>query len=233
MLGLDPERRALAEQYVPPLNLTSDMLFALALCPTAPLQRTFPGVPFWAWLGQTPLVMWFSRITAAWYDDPAGARHCESDVARGLYNELTVIALLRTQAIFVPGIYATSERTIAVGQYRYGMPKQPAIMQVRQRPGRFRARVAVGCHESNVTARLLGRGQLFARLLARSWPRPSWPVHFPSGHQVQPLIQATPRVQLAQIQRGRLATGAAWLPHPARLWPIGAYISGLQMRLPP
>ena len=233
MISLDAARRALAEQYVPPLDLTSDMLFAFALCPAGPLQETFPGVPFCVWQGQTPLAMWFSRITAGCYQDPAGVRHCESDVARGLYNELTVIALLRTRAIFVPGIYATSERTIAIGQYRYGMPKQPAAMVVQQRGGRFRARVATGHEESSVSARLLGNGAPFARLLAWALPRPTWPARFPSGHEVRPVIQAASRVQGALIQRGRLAVDAAWLPRAASLWPVGAYVSGLQMRLPP
>ena len=39
--GSDPARHCL-----PPFDLTADMLFALALCPTPPLRRAFPGVPF-------------------------------------------------------------------------------------------------------------------------------------------------------------------------------------------
>jgi hypothetical protein len=40
-------------------------------------------------------------------------------------------------------------------------------------------------------------------------------------------------VQLARVCGGRLALDAAWLPRPVRLLPLGVYVPGLRMQLPP
>src|SRR5438270_3017762 len=101
-------------QYAPPFDLTSDMLFALALCPTMPLRRTFPEVPFVSLLGKTPLLLWFSRVTKMCYHNTEGAQHC-LDGAAEMYDEVNVVAFLRQRMLFVPGIYATSDLTIRVG----------------------------------------------------------------------------------------------------------------------
>jgi hypothetical protein len=44
---------ALAD-YQPPFEVTADLLVVPALCPTAPLRRAFPSVPFLSLLGRTP-----------------------------------------------------------------------------------------------------------------------------------------------------------------------------------
>jgi hypothetical protein len=112
---------AIFDRYRPPFDLTSDMLLALAFCPTSPLRQAFPETPFLSLLGWTPLVVWFSRITEGWYRDPAGRPRLADE---GIpYNELNVLALLRAPAVFVPGIYASSELSVRIG-HGYGMPKQ-------------------------------------------------------------------------------------------------------------
>ena len=97
-----------------------------------------------------------------------------------LYNELNIIALLRQRALFVPAIYATGERTIRIG-HRYGMPKQPASMQVRVDTTRFEAQMMDGACESFARARLLGSGRGVAQMVSRLWPRQLWPARFPIG----------------------------------------------------
>lgn len=227
------ERTAAAlERYRPPYDLTADMLVVPALCPTAPLRQTFPRVPFLAVRGKTPLVLWFSRITEVCYCDAAGERRCEGGAETALYNELNIIALLRQRALFVPGIYATGERTIRIG-HRYGMPKQLTSMHVQVHGTHFEASVMDGACESFVRARLLGSGRGVARIVSRSWPRHLWPVRFPARTQVRTVIQATPHVHLAYVQAGQLSLDALWLPEAVSLLPVGLYLPRLCMRLPP
>lgn len=218
-------------QYAPPFDLTSDMLFALALCSTRPLSQVFPGVPFLSLVGHTPLLLWFSRITQMCYHDRLGVQHCLGEAA-GLYYELNVVALARQRMLFVPGIYATSELTIRVGQ-GYGMPKHPATMQVQVGGSRFYSEVRDGRRQSVVQARLLGSGNGLVKLVSRFLPSFTWPVRFSSGSGIRALIEETPGVQLAYVQEGQLALEAEWLPQKATLLPAGFYLPGLRMQLPP
>jgi hypothetical protein len=227
------ERTAAAlERYRPPYDLTTDMLVVSALCPVAPLRQAFPRVPFLAVHGKTPLVLWFSRITEVCYCDAAGERRCEGGAETALYNELNIIALLRQRALFVPGIYATGERTIRIG-HRYGMPKQLTSMHVQVHGTHFKASMMDGTGESFVRTRLLGSGKGVARIVSRFWPRQMWPACFPAGTQVRAVIQATPRVQVAHVEAGQLSLDAAWLPDAVPLLPVGLYLPRLRMRLPP
>jgi hypothetical protein len=227
------ERTAAAlERYRPPYDLTADMLVVPALCPTAPLRQTFPRVPFLSVRGKTPLVLWFSRVTEVCYYDAAGERRCEGGAETALYNELNIIALLCQRALFVPGIYATGERTIRIG-HRYGMPKQLTSMHVRVHGTHFEASMMDGACESFARARLLGAGTRVARIVSRFWPRHLWPTRFPAGTQVRTVIQATPQVHLAHVQVGQLSLDTAWLPEAVSLLPVGLYLPRLRMRLPP
>jgi hypothetical protein len=145
---------AIFDHYSPPFVLTADMLLALALARTAPLRRAFPDVPFLSALGRTPLVIWFSRVTEACYRDATGQRRCDRDAEGVPYNELNVLALLRERALFVPGIYATSELSISIGR-GYGMPKRPTGMHVEAIDKRFSSTAIDASRRSSVRARLL------------------------------------------------------------------------------
>jgi hypothetical protein len=227
------ERTAAAlERYRPPYDLTADMLVVPALCPTAPLRQTFPRIPVLSVRGKTPLVLWFSRITEVCYCDAEGECRCEGDAETMLYNELNIIALLHQRALFVPGIYATGERTIRIG-HRYGMPKQLTSMHVQVHGTHFEATMTEGACESFVRARLLGSGRGVARMESRLWPRHLWPARFPAGTQVRAMIQATPRVHVAQVRQGQLCLDTPWLPQAVSLLPVGLYLPRLRMRLPP
>jgi hypothetical protein len=219
-------------QYAPPFHLTSDMLFVLALCPSRPLRRTFPGVPFVSLLGKTPLLLWFSRITQMCYHDTEGTEHCIGGSEASLYHELNVVAFLREPALFVPGIYATSMLSVQVG-HRYGMPKHPTTMSVQSAGPRFRSEMQDGTRQSIVRAQLLGSGKGLAKLISRFLPRWTWLVRFPSGSRIRALIEEMPRAQLAYVQAGQLALEAEWLPEAVRLLPVGCYLPGLRMQLPP
>jgi hypothetical protein len=218
-------------RYAPPFDVTSDMLLVAALCPTAPLRAAFPSIPFLSVLGKTPLVIWFSRITAGCSYDAAGAWRCEGGPGSALYHELTSLALLWRPALFLAGIYATSKRSIRIGR-RYGMPKQPLVMGVRVEGSCFEAAAADGALRSAVRARLLGCGAGFGRALSVLWPLRLWPVRFPSGSQLRAVILATPRAHLAYVEEGTLSVEARWLAAPLRLLPFALYLPGLRMRLP-
>jgi hypothetical protein len=228
----DERTAAALERYRPPYDLTADMLVVPALCPTAPLRQTFPRVPFLAVRGKTPLVLWFSRITEVCYCDAAGERRCEGGPETALYNELNIIALLHQRAFFVPGIYATGERTIRIG-HRYGMPKQLTSMHVQVHGTHFEASMMDSACQSFVRARLLGSGRGVAQMVSRLWPRQLWPARFPAGTQVRAMIQATPRVHVAHVRRGQLCLDTPWLPQAVSLLPVGLYLPRLRMRLPP
>lgn len=219
-------------RYAPPFDLTSDLLFALALGRTAPLRQAFPGVPFLSCLGKTPLLIWFSRVTEACFGDPAGERRCEGGPAAVLYHELNVFALLRQPALFVPGIYATSERSVRIG-HGYGMPKEPTTMSLEGAGQRFESSMPHGARRTFVRARLLRHGEVLAKPASLLWPRRVWPVRFPSGSNVRGLIQAVPSAQIAHVRTGQLSLDTAWLPRPIRLLPVGLYLPGLRMQLPP
>ena len=217
-------------RYGPPFDLTSDMLLALALCSTAPLREAFPSMPFLSLLGRTPLVIWFSRITEGWCRDTAGGRR---QVNEGIpYAELNVLALLRAPALFVPGIYATSELSVGIG-HGYGMPKQLIAMDFSVSRARITSSAGGVAGRSSVRGRLDGSGKALAGLLGPLWPLRTWPVYFPSGSYVRALVQSIRRVQLARIEHGQLSVAATWMPETVSLLPVGLYLSDLQLRLPP
>jgi hypothetical protein len=133
----------------------------------------------------------------------------------------------------MPAIYASEARTVQLGRYHYGMPKQLAETDVRIGSGRFDGTLAEGTRRSVVHARLRGGGRVLGAVISRLWPRWTWPVHFPSGGQVRALILATPRVQVASIRAGHLALQTTWLPRARPFLPVGLYVRGLRMHLPP
>ncbi|MBA3532031.1 MAG: hypothetical protein H0T73_08950 [Ardenticatenales bacterium] len=218
------------KEYTPPYDMLSDMLFVLALCPTGPLQRTFPAQPFLSLAGRTPLLMWYSRVREIkyWHEEERRQLGDENSI---LYNELNVLALLRQRALFVPAIYATSDLTIQIG-HAYGMPKQKTAMSLEVGRKRLTSIVCDGKRESTLTARLLGPTRPLGRLLSRFWPRWVGPICFPDGRETRALIQATPCAQPAWV-RGRLCVKAPWLPTPISLLPIGLYLADQCMTLPP
>lgn len=230
-LRTDKLKHLSAAQLFPPYNLTSDMMLAAAFCPTEPLRRAFPDVPFLSILGKTPLVVWFSRVKRGCGYGPDGREVCVGNSRTNLYNEMTVIALLKAPAVFVPDIYATSRLTIEIG-YRYGMPKQPTKMALHTSDGRFWSDVDDAGRHSFVRARLLTRGKLLGHAISRILPLWSWPARFPDGGEVKALLQRVPRVQVSYVCGGRLAVRADWLPAPISFLPIGLYLPGQQMRLP-
>jgi hypothetical protein len=206
------------------------MLLTLAFCPTSPLREAFPRVPFLSLLGRTPMMIWFSRITAGWYRDRIGHRR---PVEEGIpYNELNALALLRAPAVFVPGIYATSELSVRIG-HGYGMPKQLVPMEFGASRARLTASADVQGHRSEVAAVLLGSGRGPAGLLQPLWPLRTWPVCFPSGSRVRAVVQGVRGVRLARIERGHICVGAPWLREALRLQPVGLYLADLELRLPP
>jgi hypothetical protein len=229
-------RQVKYEEYGPPFDLLSDMLFAFALAPAEPLRATFPGVPFLSVGGRAPLAMWFSRVKEGVYTNAATQTRARlGSPSEVLYYELNVVAALWRRGGFVPGIYATSALTIEVG-HRYGMPKQPTRMAVLVRDECFSAALDDRGRRTYVSARLLGTGRVPGWFFSRvwpAWPQWSWPAFFPDGRHVQVQIQGTPRVQLAHLRAGRLALKAPWLPRPVALLPVGIYLPSQRMRLPP
>jgi hypothetical protein len=229
----DKDPASVVEQYRPPFVLTSDIVLVVALAPTGPLRRDFPGVPFLSLLTRTPLIVWFARITESCYHDTAGEFRCErGSGAEGLYSEVNVVALVRQRALFVPGIYASDAHTVHIARFYYGMPKhlERAAAHVGQRE--FLGELINGDQHSLVHARPVGAGRGLGAAMARLWPRWTWPVHFPSGRYVRALILEAPCVQLAWIRAGRLALHTAWLPTSVRFMPIGLSVRGLRMKLP-
>lgn len=229
----DPEApQGVFAQYRPPFDLTSDMLVGLALCPTVPLRRNFPGVPFLSVRGRTPVLIWFARITDAVYRDPMGRRRSALGTGGVPYNELNVLTLLWRRALFVPGIYATSELSIRIG-LGYGMPKRSISMEVQRDRQRLAALAIDGARQSVARARFVGSGEILARIVSPWLPLCTWPVRFPSGSQVRGQIREAPRVQIARVHWGQLSVEASWLPKPLSLLPVGLYLPGQRMRLPP
>jgi hypothetical protein len=231
--------RDILAAYRPPFEFTSDMLFVPALCPTGPLRRAFPGVPFLSLLGRTPLLVWFSRVKEGCAYDAAGQWRCEGGTDTVLYHELTVVATMRRRALFVPAIYATSARSVRLARHYHHMSKYPVEMTLRLAGRRFeaQAREAGGGGRLGglgaVRARLLGSGRLLARLAAFLWPMRVWPVRFPAQTEVRGSVLAVPALYPALVPAGRLTPGASWLPRGTRLLPLGLYAADLRLRLPP
>jgi hypothetical protein len=218
--------------FRPPFDLTSNMLFGLTFCPTPPLRRTFPSVPFLSVWGRTPMVVWFARITEVWYRDAAGRPRRATETGQVPYNELNVLALLRHRAVFVPGIYATSRLSVRIG-HGYGMPKRLIEMEVGRSEGQVIATANDGTRRSVARAHLKVSWGVLARALSFWWPRWTWPVRFPSGSDVRALIQELPQARIAHLHHSRLEVEEPWLPEPVPLLPLGFYLPGLRMRLPP
>jgi hypothetical protein len=217
------------DRFVPPYDLTSDLLFVAALAPAAPLHRAFPQAPFLTLGGRALLVMWFSRITGAVYGTPEGKRQTEGGPGAPLYHELNVVALLRRRAFFVLRIYATSVRTILIA-YHYGMPKQLTRMSFDLVNNTLSSSTHVDGRESFVRARLL---KAVDPLPSALLPVRIWPALFPFGSATRPLIQAVPQIQIARVDASQLDLGVPWLPQPVSFLPYGLYLPNQCMQLPP
>jgi hypothetical protein len=227
----------LTEQFLrrfhPPFDLTSDMLVLIALGRTAGLRDAFPHVPFLSFLGRTPLVVWFSRVTEARAYSERGDPFYESNTsADGIYREVNVVALLSDRAVFVPVIYATEARTVALGRGYYGMPKQVARVEVAVYRGRFQGALEDGVNRSAFKARLVCTSPMIAGMFSRCLPRWTWPAGFPSGGNVRALILATAGLQLAVAVDGQLELQTAGLRTRCKFLPLGIHLSGIRMRLP-
>jgi hypothetical protein len=209
------------------------MLIVGGLAPTSALRNAFPAFQFLSLAGRSPIVLWFARVWSMCYRDPAGGERCDADGGDLPYDELTVLALLRQRAFFVPVILANGERTIRIGWGRYGMPKRPVAMVLRMDRAGFAAQAIWEGRESFVRAKFLTGGRSAGRIVSRLWPRRAWTAWFPSGTRIRARIEATPRVQLAHVRAGCLSLPVRWLPRPAPFLPLGLYLPGQVMELPP
>jgi hypothetical protein len=216
-------------RYRPPYDIESDMLIAAATTATAPLRHEHPRGRFLEVGGRTPLLLWFSRVRRIWHG-PAGARSCLDERDGHGYAELNVAALLRERAFFVPGIYATSDLTLAIG-HRYGMPKRSVAMRFAADAQAVSAEVWHDGANTWLHARVLASGRLLAAALRLRAPWWSWPARFPSGSCIQAQVQRVPRAQLVRVE-GVVTLSEPWLGEPAHLWPLGIYLPGQRMRLP-
>ena len=216
----------------PPFDLTADMLFVAGLAPTQPLRRSFPGVPFLSLFGRTPLALWFSRVTEGCYRDERGDSHCLGGPEDTLYNEVTILAVLRKRALFCPVIYASNDLSIPIAKM-YGMPKEVAPIALWFSGRDIKSQLSRGQLQSAVDASQATRGTLASALLSRLWPVWSWPVHFPARTHIEALVQATPKARLAAIRQGTLKLHASWLPSAVSFMRFGLFVPQLRMQLPP
>jgi hypothetical protein len=216
----------------PPFDLSSDMLFVVALTQSGPLRKAFPGTPFLSIAGRTPLVLWFSRVTEACHRRQSGERACLGGPDQHLYNEVNVMAILARRRLFCPVIYATSELSVRIAGL-YGMPKHHRTIGFRLMDSQIQSELEVDQAKTYVRATLKSSGGLLAKLISQLWPVWTWPVEFPGRRRVQALIQATPRVQAAAVRDGRLELPVDWLARPLSFLPTAVYIPQLRMQLPP
>jgi hypothetical protein len=222
-------------RYVPPFDLESDMLFALAVADARHLRSAFPGVPFREVGGRAPLLLWFSRVRRIWHG-PAAARSCLDERGGYGYDELTVAVPITARTpfvpgtLFVPGIYATSSLTLAIG-HRYGMPKRSVGMRFDADPERVTSSALDRGARSEIEASLLASGRVLGAWLRLALPWWTWTARFPSGSAVRARVTRLPRAQLAGV-RGTLTLAEPWLPEPVPLAPLGLFVPGLRMRLP-
>jgi hypothetical protein len=224
----DP-RPDIFDSYRPPFDLDSDMLFVASSTRTHELRSHFPRIRFLSLAGNTPLILWFSRVRSLRFG-PAGDRRTLDEAAGFGYNELNVVALTRGRRLFVPAIYASGGLTQLLG-HRYGMPKKPAEMSFAVDEGQVSSVVQFPSARSEAHASLLASGRLLSRPFDWSAPWWSWPADFPDGSYIRACIQRVPRSQVARV-RGRLDLVEPWYPEATPLWPVGIYVPGLRMRLP-
>jgi hypothetical protein len=218
--------------YVPPFDLTAEMLFAGVLCPTHWLKQSFPDVPFLSLWGRTPLALWFSRINQIVYNLPDGGTNVLGAPDATLYNELNIMALLRRPAFFVPGIYATTDLTIRIGR-TYGMPKQMTKMTYERQGKRITSENWHGGRRSEVQATVWGSGKALGTIARWLLPLRIWEARFPEGQPLRPLLEDIPRLAPARIQRGEIWVNEPWMPQPLPLLPFGFHAPALRMKLPP
>jgi hypothetical protein len=221
------------EVLASPYDLRSDMLLAVALCPTGPMRRAFPGIPFLSMRGRTPVAAWFAKIDVACHRTATGERVCVSGRLAIPYSELTVLAALEEPAAFVPGIYTTSKLVLRIGDL-YGMAKRPAHATFPRNGRLFRSVVQpfTGGKSSYVRARVVVGGRPLAWLAKRVMPFASPPVRFPTGTEIKAVLPGVRSVDLALVREGCLDVGESWLPRPVPFLPVGMYLRGLWMHMP-
>ncbi|HET9495999.1 MAG TPA: hypothetical protein VFR15_17360 [Chloroflexia bacterium] len=221
------------EVLAPPYDMRSDMLLAVALCPTGPLRAGFPGVPFMSVRGRTPVAVWFAKVTVGCHRISTGERECISDRLSIPYSELTVLAALDEPAAFVPGIYTTSKLVLRIGDL-YGMAKRPAHATFPRGGRLFRSTVQpfTNSKSSYVRARIVGSGRPLAWFANRVMPFTSPTVRFPTGTSVRVVLPSVRRANLALVRDGYLDVGESWLPRPVPFLPVGVYLRDLWMHMP-
>jgi hypothetical protein len=221
------------EVLAPPYDMRSDMLLAVALCPTGPMRTAFPGVPFMSMRRRTPVAVWFAKVTVGCHRTSSGERECVSGRLSIPYSELTVLAALDEPAAFVPGIYTTSKLVLRIGDL-YGMAKRPAHATFPRGGRVFRSTVQpfTNSKSSYVRARLVGNGRPLAWLASRMMPLTSPMVRFPTGTSVRVVLPEVRRANLALVLEGSLDVGESWLPRPVPFLPVGLYLRDLWMHMP-
>jgi hypothetical protein len=221
------------EVLAPPYDMRSDMLLAVALCPTGPMRTAFPGVPFMSVRGRTPVAVWFAKVTVGCHRTASGERECVSGRLSIPYSELTVLAALDEPAAFVPGIYTTSKLVLRIGDL-YGMAKRPAHATFPRDGRLFRSTVQPFTNNkgSYVRARIVGSGRPLAWLASRMMPLTSPSVRFPTGTSVRVVLPEVRRANLALVLEGSLDVGESWLPRSVPFLPVGLYLRDLWMHMP-
>jgi hypothetical protein len=221
------------EVLAPPYDLRSDMLLAVALCATGPMLEAFPGVPFLALGGKTPVAAWFAKITVGCHRNAAGERECASGRLSIPYCELTVLAALSEPRAFVPGIYTTSELVLRIGDL-YGMAKHPAHATFPHHGHLFLSHIQplTSGRSSFARARILGSGRTLAWLASRMMPFTSPSVLLPARTSVRAVLPEVGRAHVALVRDGRLEVGEPWLPRPVPFLPVGLYLRDLWMHMP-
>jgi hypothetical protein len=225
-------RRDPFDTYPPPHDVAADMVVVAGTCAAGPVRTTFPGLPLRVAAGRAIVAAWFARIDRIRSGPVPGVVADErSEPGELPYGELTVALLLTKGRVFVPGIYATSDLSVAVG-HRYGMPKSKAPIVYAESGSNVQAHVPIGDRESHVEGRALTVGAALPRLVARALPWQAWPASFPSGASVHAAVVRVERARPMWLSRRRLDVDESWLPEGAWLLPLALHVVGLGMVLP-
>jgi hypothetical protein len=155
-----------------------------------------------------------------------------TDESAGLYNDVTILVLLRKSAVFVPALYATSLQNVQVAHTYYAMPKQLAPIQVSIDKNKFSSALSAAGSSGSVQARWFGKGKFLAKLAAWFLPwRTLW-AWFPTASFVRALIQTMPKIHIAHLAGGRCVFPLLGIPKPLWIFSVGLYAPALRMQLP-
>lgn len=216
-------------RYIPPYDLTADMVFTLGFIPSGNVKDTFPGVKFLSVLGKMPVIITFAHYKKVCFTTEKNDRSCIEK--KTVYNEIFFATFLQRFAVFVPTLLATSDLSIEIAKY-YDMPKRKFSMDFTQTNTKIDATASDANKKSSLSVLRLPFTSIIAKVVSLFLPLKSWQVFFPSSKSTRGYLQSISSAELGIVKQSDVQVNEKWLGK-IMIVPLCLFVSDFVFKLPP